>query len=222
MEMSGLAKILRLQDFSRWTKPDQPSRQEKRLGKMLLHELVIVKYGHNGAPLRNPCLDQHQQVDHRPLVDGIEGLIEQNELRILQHGPGKKGTLHLPTREGVDISPFKTGESDRFQRAVDRRPIFGTVSSEQAASRPETEGHKVSYLGWKRPVQLRLLRQIGDGDRRTDPTFAAKRLQNAGNAFHQRGFSRAVGADNGGKRAAGNTTIEMVHRRPAGISKGQI
>ena len=98
------------------------ARQQQRLGKMLAHQIEVVHDDHHRAPLAMPALDQRDQVGDGPGVDGVERLVEQDQLRVLHQHAGKQRALQLAARQRVDRARFEAFEADRHQRVATPSP----------------------------------------------------------------------------------------------------
>lgn len=99
VEMPRLPDVIRLQDVGRRAKSNEFSCEEQRLREMLPYQLLVMENGQNSPPLSNPGLDHRQKIGHGALVDGVEWFIQQDQLRILQHGARKQGALQLAAGE---------------------------------------------------------------------------------------------------------------------------
>ena len=96
VEAARAQQVFGLQRFRGFPPGDRLARQKQRFGKMLVHEVEVVNGNHDRSLLAVPALDQRHQVDDRLGVDGVERLVEQDDLRILHQHAGKQRPLQLP------------------------------------------------------------------------------------------------------------------------------
>ena len=87
---------------------------------MLAHEIEIVEHREHGAGFAMPAADDGDQVVDGARVDGIEGLVEQDDLRVLEQHAGEERALQLAAGKRVDAARLEAGEADRLKRVVDR------------------------------------------------------------------------------------------------------
>ena len=222
VEAAGAQQVFRLQRFPGLAPCDRLARQQQRFGEILAHQVQIMDHHHDGAFLAMPALDQRDQVADRLGVDGVERLVEQDEVGVLQQHAGKQRALQLAARQRVDRTLFEAAEADRHQRLADVIAIFLGVAAEQAASWPQAKRDQIDDAGGKGAVEFRLLRQVGGTHAGGADDLTGHRFQDADNAFHQRRFAGAVGADHGCQRALADGAVEMMDRRVAAVAKRQV
>ena len=162
--------------------------EQQRLGEMPSHQLEVVRDDDDRAAFAVPALDQRHQVADGLGVDGVERLVEQDQLGVLHQHARKQRPLQLAARQRVDRPLLETGEADgrraprRHRRAVGRRE-----AAEQAAPRPQAEAPRgPTTRAGKLRSSLRLLRQVGERRaRRWREHAPGHRLQYADDALHQ-------------------------------------
>ncbi len=88
---------------------------------MSTHPVQIMQHRDDRLPFLPPALQQIQQFIGRALVDGGEGLIQQDDIRILQQQPREQGTLKLADGE-FGYLPVDDGlKSEGHDRLVNPR-----------------------------------------------------------------------------------------------------
>ena len=186
--------------------------------------LRIVQDGDHRASLSVPPPHHPQEIDHRPGIDGRKGFVEQHELRVLKQEPCEERALKLPARQRADGSALEPGESDRRNGLVDPRTMRGTQSEEAADLAPQPHRYQIDDRDRERPVNVRLLRQVGDIAPRagSEADVPGKWTQDTRHPFQQRRLARAVGPHDGGQAAVGDLAVELMHRRMPVIAQGQI
>ncbi len=188
------------------------------------HLLVIVKHRNNGPVLGVPADHYLEEIGYGPVIHGVEGLIEEDDGCVLEQQAGEKNPLELALREIADGPALKTLQSHRGQGFPGLPPQFVPHAGEHADALPEPQGHEVQNRYGETPVDLRLLRQVGDpGDlqaTQVDPT--GKGPQDADNSLQQGAFPRAVGTHHRGHRPRLEASGKMMDRGMPVISQGEI
>ena len=184
---------------------------------MLAHQLHVVQHGDHRAPLAVPALHHAQQVGAGARVDAVEGLVEQDELRVLQQQSREQHALELAHRELADAAPLETRQADRGERLARLGDERGVDGAEGAAPRPVTERDEIEHAEREAAVDVRLLRQVGDaaGKLGGDLDAPGAGRQAPRERFQQAALAGAVGADHGGERARREFAAEVMHRRVA-------
>ncbi|GMA77443.1 hypothetical protein GCM10025880_38600 [Methylorubrum aminovorans] len=122
----------------------------------------VVQGRDHRAALAVPAADQCEQVGGGALVDAGEGLIEQDDPRVLQDQPGEQRPLELPAGEGADRPVLEAGEPDRRERVDQVRALAGEAAPRTERA-PQAHRHEVEDAQGEAAVDLGGLRQVGDG-----------------------------------------------------------
>ena len=96
----------------------------------------IMQHHDHGPPLARPVIDQRQQIRLGRLVNGGEGLIQQDHRRILDNGAGEQGALQLSCGQGMQRHISQYGRSCPLHRRIDGRPAFRVDASGKAKAGP--------------------------------------------------------------------------------------
>lgn len=182
------------------------------------HQVEVMKDHDHRAAIAMPAQGQADQVADGLFVDGVEGLVEQDQIGILHQHPGEQGALQLPARERIERPGVETRQPDRAQGRSDRLPVCGAVAAQQAPLLPQAEGHEILHPRRKAAVEFRQLRQIGDSEARRDPADPAHGPEQAGHALDQRRLAGSVGPHNGGQTAACDDPVQVMDRGMAVIT----
>src|ERR1700720_518677 len=83
---------------------DRRTRQQKRRGEISAYLIETMQHRHDGASFCPPTLQEMQQILGRVLVEGGEGLIEQDDFGVLQEQPCKQSPLELADGKFGDLS----------------------------------------------------------------------------------------------------------------------
>ena len=176
----------------------------------------------DGTAFAVPALDQQYEVRDRPAVDGVERLVEQDEIGVLHQHAGKQRPLQLAARQRVQRAVLESRKADRLQRTAHRPTVVRRVPAEQPAPRPQAERNQVDDAGGEGAVEFGLLRQVGDADVSGPVDAPGHRLEHAGDAFHQGRFAGAVGAHDRRQRSFFDRAAKMVNGRVAAVAERQI
>ena len=175
-----------------WSMTTMPSRKSawppkaaarwaavKTSGRPAVGDQVAVEQGDELEALRGGLhvvgRDEHgdarraqtvEQLEHRLLgahVDAGEGLVEQQDVRLLGERAGEKDALLLPAGELADRPPGEVGDAELLERAAHRLAVgrLRPLQRPQPAVAPHHDdvgdGHREA------PVDLLALRHVGDG-----------------------------------------------------------
>ena len=88
-----LEQVVRRQHLAGLAPGDRLARQQQRLREGALHRFDIVQNGDDGAVLAMPALDQRQQIGAGARINRGEGLVEQDDVGVLQQEPGEQRAL---------------------------------------------------------------------------------------------------------------------------------
>src|ERR1700730_9081443 len=113
---------------------DRRARQQKRRGEVSAYLVEIMQHRHDGSSFSLPASQEMQQILGRALVEGSEGLIEQNDVGVLQKQPCKRSPLKvanghvrpLPTyapRAAAGPECLINSRGEAFRRLADRTEI---------------------------------------------------------------------------------------------------
>src|SRR5690242_781379 len=106
-----------------------------------------------------PAQDEGDEIGDGLGVDGAEGLVEQDDRRILQEQPCEE---ELPARQRADRANAKILKADRGERLDDMRLARAIEAAPGADLTPQPHRHAVEYGNGKAAVDLDLLGKIGD------------------------------------------------------------
>lgn len=196
--------------------------QEQGFAKVLPHDIEIVDDHHDRALFSVPALDEVDQVGDGSCVDGVEGLIEQDEIRILHQYPREQRPLQLAARQRVDRPLLEALHPDGRKRFCDRFTVLGAIAAEKTAPRPQAKRDQIDDAGRKRPVQFRQLRQIGDLHALRDGAGAGHRLQDTDDSLHQSRLAGSVRTNHRSQRPLGDHPIQVMNRRMAVVAQRQV
>jgi hypothetical protein len=148
-----------------------------------------------------PALQQRQQVGGGARVDGVEGLVQQDQPGVLQQHAREQHALRLAGRQLAQPALFEAGQAHRGQRLQDtacgrprsprklpmraHRPSATTSCTAPGSARSRSDG----------------LRQVGHALRRVAFDAALKTRDGAAQRPQQRALAGAVGADHRRQRA---------------------
>ncbi len=171
---------------------------------MRAHLIDVVQRREHGAPFFVPAQDEGDEMVDGLGVDGAERLVEQDQSGVLQQEPREQHPLELPAGQRADRAVAKILQADRGERAGHRLLSLGVDSAERADLPPQPHRRAVEHRDREAPVDVDLLRQIGDVGlgQPVAVDAAAKRLQLADDALEQGRLAGAVGADDGEQLAA--------------------
>ena len=121
-------------------------------------------------------------------------------------------------RRSNPVSPTAEMASSTRARCAARSP------EEAADLAPQPHRHQVDDRDRERPVNVRLLRQVGDIVPRagSKADLPGKWAQDTRHPFEQRRLARTVGPHDGGQAAVGDLAFESMHGRMPVIAEGQI
>ena len=105
-------EIFRGQDVGGWAPGHRPARQQQGFRKMGAHQIHVVQRRQHRALFSVPAPHQRQQIGRGPGVDGVEGLVQHDQARVLQQHPCKQHALHLPAGQRADGAVLETVEAD--------------------------------------------------------------------------------------------------------------
>ena len=88
------------------------------------HMVEIMEDGGDGAALPVPALDQAEKIFAGAPVDRAEGLVEQDQLGILDDQPGEQHPLELAGRQRLDLAMLEPLEANRVECPVCRVAPF--------------------------------------------------------------------------------------------------
>jgi hypothetical protein len=86
---------------------------------------IMEDRGHRPA-FAVPVLDELKQILAGSPIDRSEGLVEQDQLGILNDQPSKKNALELASGERFDRPPFEPFETNRGECLAPPRASFGS------------------------------------------------------------------------------------------------
>ena len=138
------------------------ARQHQGAWEVSPHRVEVVQDGEHGAAFAVPPPHHADEVRHRSRVDGREGLVKQDEPCVLQQKPCEERTLYLPARQRPDWPSLEPFEPDRGDRFGDACAVYGPQARKSADLPPETHRHEVGDRNRERPINVGLLRQVGD------------------------------------------------------------
>ena len=170
------------------------------------------------------CFTSAKRSPEVRLVDGVEGLVEHDQARVLQHHPREQQALQLPAGERADRAVLEAGETHGGERLVDLLALRLADAAEEAGRAPEPGADEIEHRDRKAAVDVGGLRQIGDIARveAAERDRARQRLEDADQAAKQRRLAGAVRADHGEQRAGCDFAGEMMHRRVAVIAERDV
>jgi hypothetical protein len=197
--------------------------------KVRAHLLQVVQHGHHGAALTAPAPQQREQVGAGARVDGVEGLVEQDQLRVLQQHAREQHALELAGRQLADPAaarsrpgpprpaPARCGPGRR-RGSIDarRRRRCGPV-----AQRHQVEHAASGSCGrWRLPAAGRPCGRPAPGrdlDAALVVAAASRPARPAGCSCRRRWGRPRPSAPPGTKRAA-----QVVHRGVAAVADGEV
>ena len=102
-----------------------------------------------------PAQDEDDEIGDRLGVDGAEGLVEQDDRRILQEQPCEEYTLELPARQRADRANAKILKADRGERLDDMRLARAIEAAPGADLTPQPHRHAVENgMGKLRSISI--------------------------------------------------------------------
>src|SRR5579863_1635412 len=162
-----------------------------------------------------PAFDQREQIGRGLGIDGVEGLVEHDQARILQQHPRKQHALHLPAGQRADGAVLKTAQADGCERLRDSPARVLADAAEKTDLAPQPGADEIKNRNRKAAVDIHRLRQIGDvADVETiGEDRAGQGFEDPDNAPEQRRLAGTVGADHREQRAGRDLAIEVMHGR---------
>ncbi|CFN68791.1 Uncharacterised protein [Bordetella pertussis] len=109
------------------------------------HQVEIVQHGDDGAAFGMLLAQQGQQHVRGRRVDRAEGLVQQQQGRVLQQQAREQRPLHLASRQGCKRPSGQFLQADATQRGVHARRLGGIETPPRADAAPGTQGHHVGY-----------------------------------------------------------------------------
>jgi hypothetical protein len=174
-----------------------------------------VQHGHDRAAFAMPAAQHGQQIVDGCLVDGGEGLVEQQATRIEQEQTGKQKPLQVADRQFTDELRGCVRKTDFAECMPGTFHGVAVGCRERAETSPCAQGHEIKYGDRERRIDLGPLRQ--EGDRARFRGLAADDAgtgpQQTGGKLQQGAFSGPVGADHRRHRARGERPGDVAQRK---------
>src|SRR6478672_13446194 len=192
--------------------------------EMRAYLIEIVQRGNDGAALAMPAADQAQQILDRLGVDGAKRLVEQDDSRVLQEQPREEDALELSTRKRAHATLAEVLQAERVERLQNRQSAGAVEPAPGSDLAPKTHGNSVEHSDREAPVDVDLLRQVGDVAP-LEPVEAegtGKRLELPYDALEQGGLAGAVRPDKREQVAAGDLAGDVMHGGMPVITERQI
>src|SRR5438477_3453320 len=116
---------------------------------MQTHSIEVVQHRNDRLPFVSPALQQTQQLVGRALIQGGEGLIQQNDVRILQKQPRKQRPLELTDGEFGYLPIDERFEPDGSDCLMDVRGETSWRLADRTEVSPIAERNEFAYRHWK-------------------------------------------------------------------------
>ena len=171
-------------------------------------------------------LQQFADLDAGPRVEAGRGLVEQQDLGIVQQHPGdREPLLHAPA-QAVDLAFGLVDEVGQVEHVLHDGPSGGAVDA--VAAREELQvltdehvvvgAHEVRHVADDRPDQVVL---VADG-LAVDAGLAPAGLEQRRENLDRRGLARAVGADEAEALALLDGEVQVVQRHEVAVLPGEV
>lgn len=121
-----------------------------------------MQHRDHGARFPVPASHQGDEVRRGAGIDGGEGLIQQDQRRVLQQHPCEQRTLELAAGQRPDAAPLEARQAHRRQRRADIPALGPPQPAEGSGAMPQPERNELAHADRKAEVQRPLLGQIGD------------------------------------------------------------
>ena len=164
-------------------------------------------------------------------IDAGKGLVEEDDAAGLSEGAGHEDAFLLPAGKLADLAVAVIPHADAAQAVLDGGPVGCGRDPQEIHVAVAAHHDDVVHADGKRPVDFFGLRHVGDptpllrfADRTAvDFDAAGGRGDEAHEGLEQRGFTRAVDADERADSAAGQPETRVPESgQPVGISDGDI
>lgn len=185
VELAGAGKVLRGQNMGRLAPGNGTTRQKQGPREMLPDKFDIVNDGQDGTTFGLPAANQRHEIADGALVDGIERLVEEDQIGVLQDDARKQGALKLAAGQRIERTSGEIFQADGFQRPAEGFAIFRAMPAEQAAAGPKAEPDQIRDAGREGAIEFGLLRQISETRAGPDGAAAGHRPEQAGDRFHK-------------------------------------
>ena len=176
------------------------------------------------AVLNRQVLDRGVQfLGHQRVKPGGR-LVEQQHLARGAERAAEQHALLLSARERAVILLCKGRHTEHVHVGARRRLLCAAVEGQKPGSADAAREHDLAHACGKVALRARLLRHIADAACRAGVCFHAARVGrgHAEDGLHQRGFARAVFADDGEKFALVHGKAHIVQRQCPLVADGQI
>ncbi|MCY1407932.1 hypothetical protein D9M71_232440 [compost metagenome] len=176
------------------------------------HQMQIVgDHQHAATVTVAQAGDQAVQLSLAGHVDTLYRLIEYQQFRFAQQGPGQQHALHFATGNALHRAVDDLFGADFLECCQGHRTVY---------ARHQTQ--KAQYRQRQGRVDMEFLRHVADPQFRLAPDAAAVRFQQAEHGTYQCGFAGAVGADQCHDLPRLDTQLNVVQHRLPGERDGNL
>src|SRR5260221_4760961 len=203
---------------------DRRARQQKRRGEVSAYLVEIMQHRHDGSSFSLPASQEMQQILGRALVEASEGLIEQNDVGVLQKQPCKQSPLELADGKFGDLPIYDAREADGRECLINTRGEAFRRLADRTEISPIAECHQFGDRDRKPAVEFVLLRQIRQAMARNSGAsdLAGGRPNDPGKRFQERALPGSIGADDGREARGRELTGQAFKRVSLAIANGEI
>ena len=203
---------------------DRLPRDEQGARKDAPDNLEIVQHGDDGARFLVPAAHQVEEIGGGLGVDRREGLVEQDQRRVLEQEAREQRALHLPARQGRDRPALEAREPDRRHRLGDAGAFASADAAEQPGAGPEPHRDEIVDRQREGSIEIGGLRQVGDPGFRAarQPDVAGEGPQRPDDALEECRLAGTVRADDRRQAPGRDLPVEMMDGRPAPVAERQV
>ncbi len=111
--------------------------------EVLSYHLIVVEHGNYGSAFGFPVLNQLPEIIYGLEINGVKGLIQNNDPGVLQYQSGKESPLNLAAGKSLQRFVFHSGEPDLADCVLNFLAVGGGDSPEPSGAFPESGGDEL-------------------------------------------------------------------------------
>lgn len=163
------------------------------------HVQLMADHQHRAAHFAPHALDLAIEVGGAAVIEALGGLVEQQQVGLLQQGSSEQDALELPAGEIRHLLSAQSGDAGAFQGLTQRLSRMATRQVQKAGDRHRQGGIDGQPLG-----------HVADGEARLAHEPAAGRPHGADDGAQQGRLAGAVGADQGDDLTAVEAQVDAL------------
>ncbi|BDH58847.1 hypothetical protein MTP03_37860 [Tsukamurella sp. PLM1] len=206
------------------------SHEEDRLIREPGEGVQIVRGHQDRGTVVGELAQERRDRRLRALVHAGEGLVEEQNARLLRDAAGHERPFALSAGQLPDLPVAVLGELDPFQGPVHRLPVRAARPPREPHPAVPPRHHDVPHRDREAPVHVLRLRHIADGAvapgprrrRPVDEDPPGLRLDQPHDGLEQRRFARAVHADEAAHGAAAQGERRAVEGDRVAVAHGDV